>query len=122
MGSPRIESVHYSDVAVDDSPGVLCLVHIYERAVKVRGIVSKRPLARSMKIGSKEAVDGARRNTVFAKKYARMLSFRGRGRASGVKKRQGALEYRIGDPARWRFLSLGRFWLRSYASREIGQF
>ena len=44
MGSPRIESVHYSDVAVDDSSGVFCLVHIYERMVKVRGVVSKKAL------------------------------------------------------------------------------
>ena len=87
MGSPRIEAVRYSDVAVDDSSGVFCLVHIYERMVKVRGVVSKRPSARSMKIGKKEAVSGAKRNTVFTKKYASLLSIRGRGRASGVKKR-----------------------------------
>ena len=122
MGSPRIEAVRYSDVAVDDSSGVFCLVHIYERMVKVRGVVSKKALREEYEIGKKEAVSGAKRNTVFTKKYARLLPIRGRGRASGVKKRQGNLEYRIGTPARWRFLSIERFWLYRYASREIGQF
>ena len=82
----------------------------------------KMPSARSMEIGKKEEVSGANRNKVFAKKYARLLSFRGRGRASGVKKSQGKLEYRIGAPTRRRFLSIECLWLYRYESREIGQF
>ena len=63
----------------------------------------KISFARCMKLGKNASFDGSKRNTVFARKYAGMLSFRGCGRASGVKQSQKKLGYRIGPPALWMF-------------------
>ena len=63
----------------------------------------KTPPARSMKIGKKETSSATRRCTVFTKKYAALLPFRGRRRASRVKKSQGKLDHQIGTPLHWVF-------------------
>ena len=63
----------------------------------------EKPPSRSMKIGKKETSSAPRRCTVFTKKYAALLPFRGRGRASRVKKSQEKLEHQIGTPPHWVF-------------------
>ena len=104
MGSPRIEAMRYSDVAVDDSSAVFCLVRIYERMVKVRGVVSKNAL-REEYGNRKEGGSQRRQSEQSIREEIRQAVVLPRARARVGRKEEtwGNWSIVLAPPARWRF-------------------